>query len=86
MASRFGQESFRVGSQTRITFTVPLWSRTATLTTPSLLSKAARFMLAAHYPRRLMIVEGADHNVAGFGGYGYIDKVSAFIRESLTTD
>jgi fermentation-respiration switch protein FrsA (DUF1100 family) len=41
---------------------------------------------AAHDPKRLMIIEGAGHNVAGFGGYGYIDKVSAFIRESLTTD
>ena len=41
---------------------------------------------SAHDPKRLMMVEGADHNVAGFGGYGYIDKVSAFIRESLTTD
>jgi fermentation-respiration switch protein FrsA (DUF1100 family) len=41
---------------------------------------------SAHDPKRLMIVEGAGHNVAGFGGYEYVDKVSAFVREALTTN
>lgn len=38
---------------------------------------------SAHEPKRLLIVPGAGHNVAGFGGYKYLDTVSAFIHESL---
>jgi pimeloyl-ACP methyl ester carboxylesterase len=39
--------------------------------------------LAANRPKRLIIVPGADHGVAGFGGDKYLLEVSEFIRYSL---
>ncbi|HXG64851.1 MAG TPA: alpha/beta hydrolase [Blastocatellia bacterium] len=37
---------------------------------------------AAREPKRLIVIEGAGHEVAGFAGSGYIDSVVDFIRDS----
>ena len=37
---------------------------------------------AANEPKRLIIVQGAGHDVAGFAGDRYLDSVAAFIRET----
>lgn len=39
---------------------------------------------SAPEPKRLIILPGADHNVAGFGGYKYLDTVASFIQDSLS--
>jgi len=37
---------------------------------------------AANEPKRLIVVEGAGHDVAGFAGDRYLDSVAGFIRET----
>ena len=37
---------------------------------------------AANEPKRLIIVEGAGHDVAGFAGDPYLDSLAAFIRDT----
>ena len=38
---------------------------------------------AANEPRRLMIVQGAGHDVSGFAGDSYLDSVADFIRKAF---
>jgi pimeloyl-ACP methyl ester carboxylesterase len=38
---------------------------------------------AANQPKRLIIIPGAGHGVAGFGGDKYIRDISEFIRDSM---
>jgi uncharacterized protein len=38
---------------------------------------------AANQPKRLILVPGADHGVAGFGGDNYLRELTEFIHESL---
>lgn len=40
---------------------------------------------AAHEPKRLIILEGADHGVAGYGGDHYFAQLTGFIKTSLKT-
>jgi fermentation-respiration switch protein FrsA (DUF1100 family) len=42
-----------------------------------------KLFAAANEPKRLLIVPGADHNVAGIGGPGYIATVAAFIADQM---
>ena len=38
---------------------------------------------AANEPRKLIILQGAGHDVAGFAGDSYLDAVAEFIRQAL---
>jgi pimeloyl-ACP methyl ester carboxylesterase len=38
---------------------------------------------SANEPKRLMILKGAGHNVAGTGGDEYLDSVARFVRETM---
>lgn len=42
-----------------------------------------RLFAAANEPKRLIILQGADHGVSAFGGASYFDELKKFIRESL---
>lgn len=39
---------------------------------------------AAHEPKHLIIVPGADHSVSGYGGKEYFSEIAKFIRDSLS--
>lgn len=38
---------------------------------------------AAHEPKKLLIVRGADHALARFGGDAYLDSVASFMRSAI---
>lgn len=39
---------------------------------------------AAHEPKSLIILPGADHGVSGFGGEKYLGRIAKFIQDSLS--
>ena len=46
-------------------------------------AEGRKLFAAAREPKKLMLVQGADHNVFGFGGERYLDDIAAFIREAV---
>src|SRR5262249_58632186 len=45
-------------------------------------AQARELYASANEPKLLLLIPGADHNVSGFAGLQYIDRVSEFLKSS----